>query len=381
MSGSADGGLGPGWAMALDPPAFPPVRYDRLGSRLAVMLEAPEHDVLIVPGEAIVALEAVAREAGASGVRFLNIATSVYGRLFGEWLAAGGAAVTTLEPAVPGLPITVDEVSAALARTGAEALAFVHGEAATGIVNPLAEIVALARSRGAVTILDAVASVGAEPLRLAGQGPDIVVVGPQKALEGPAGLSAVAVDEAGWALLTRAPSAPSFSSLSLRDIRRDWLDTPRRVIPGTPYAHDLWALEAALDALEHETLPRRIARHRLASAAVRAGIDGLGLESWAVSDATASGLTTAFLLPDEVDRDLVVGLARERFGVTLAAGPAGVDPRMVRISHIGRLAGFAPALSSVAAAGASIQAAGGRADVGAASAAVTAVYAAREGTR
>lgn len=375
-----DGGIGPGWSVPLDPPAFPPARYERLGRRLAAVLDAAHHDVLIVPGEAVVALEAVAREAGASGAHFLNVATSVYGRLFGEWLASAGATVTTLEPSVAGRPITLEEVSDALTASGAAVLAFVHGEAATGILNPLAGILALARACGAVTIVDAVASVGAEPLHVADGGPDIVVIGPQKALGGPAGVSAVAIDEAGWGLLRRRPDAPAFSSLSLLDIRRDWLDTSRRVVPGTPHLHDLWALEAALDALEHETLPVRIARHRLASAAARAGIDGLGMTVWSDSDQTASGLTTAFLLPSGLDRGQIVHVARECFGVTLAEGPAGVDPRMLRISHIGRLAGFAPVLSSVIAAGASVRAAGGQIDLGAGTAAVAQAYASEGGT-
>lgn len=369
--------FGERWAVPLDPPPFPASRYERLGERIGGLLSVADQDVVLVPGEAIVALEAVAREAGASGRRIINVATSVYGRLFGEWLAAGGATVTTVSPDSAGRPVEAEAVRAALEATGAQAIAFVHGEAATGIVNPLAEILALAREHGAVTIVDAVASVGAEPLALDSGGPDITVIGPQKALGGPAGVSAVAVGPRGWELLTRPVGAPSFSSLSLLDIRRDWLDTDRTAIPGTPHAHDLWALETALDAVEAEGVAQRIARHRLAAAAARRGVEALGLELWVAAEGSASGLTTGALLPAGVERGAVVAAARERFGVVLAPGPVGVDERLVRIAHTGRNAAFPAVAAAVAALGGAIEAAGGEASTGAGAAAVARAYASR----
>ncbi|MHC9043150.1 pyridoxal-phosphate-dependent aminotransferase family protein [Microbacterium saperdae] len=367
--------FGDDWAIPLDPTAFPATRYARLSDRLGAVLAVSDQDVVIVPGEAIVALEAVAREAGASGRRVLNIATSLYGRLFGEWLAAGGAPVTTVSPEVAGQPIDLETVRAAILRTDAEVVAVVHGEAATGILNPLTEIIALAREHGAVTIVDAVASVGGEPLALDTTNPDITVIGPQKSLGGPAGLSAVAVGPRGWELLTKPVGAASFSSLSLIDLRREWLGTGRTVIPGTPHAHDLWALEAALDAVENEGIPQRIARHRRAALAARRGIAALGLDLWVTDDARASALTTTALLPAGIDRAALVRTALDRFGVAIAAGPADVDGRLIRVSHIGRLASFTSVLAVVAGLGAAIGAQGGSADVGAAAAAVAQVYA------
>ena len=356
-------------------PAFPAERYSALGERIGRVLGAEEHDVVLVPGEAIVALEAAAREAGGSRRRFLNVATSVYGRLFGDWLADAGGEVTTVSAAVAGQPVAIDEIRAALSAGRFDAISFVHGEAATGIVNPIADILAEARGHGLVAIVDAVASVGAEPLALGEDGPDIVVVGPQKGLRGPAGVSAVAINARGWSFLARPPRRASLSSLSLLDIRRDWIDSDRTAIPGTPAPHELWALDAALDAIEHEGIDVVVARHRLAARAARSGARALGIATWTDDEERSSGLTTGVLLPQDADRARVIALAQALFGVTLAVGPEGVDPRLVRIRHTAAEAAFEPVLAAVAALGGALVAAGADADIAAGAAAVVSVYA------
>ncbi|GAA2224590.1 aminotransferase class V-fold PLP-dependent enzyme [Herbiconiux moechotypicola] len=371
------------WSPLLDPAAFSAARYDRLGHRIGALLGSTHHDIALVPGEAVVALEAVARELGGGGGRVLNVATSVYGHLFGQWLAAGGATVTTLTPSVPGQPIPLAEVTDALDNGPWAAIALVHGEAASGIVNPLAEILAAARSRGVPTVVDAVASVGAEPVLLGDEGPDILVIGAQKALGGPSGLAVAAVSETGWGLLARPAGAPSFSSLSLLDLKRDWLDTDRTAIPLTPITHDLWALEAAVADVEDEGLGMRVARHRAVARAVRAGLAGLGLRLWVDEEERSSGLTTAALLPDGVDRSTVLALARDRFGVVLGTGSSEVDPRLVKISHTGPRAAFVPAAGALAALAGAIELASAsgspRLDLGAGMAAFTASWIASTG--
>lgn len=52
-------------------------------------------------------------------------------------------------------------------------VAAVHAEPATGVLNPLANLAALAHSRGALLVVDAVASVGGHPLELDALGVDI----------------------------------------------------------------------------------------------------------------------------------------------------------------------------------------------------------------
>ena len=149
----------PDYALLLDPPAFPAERYAILADRLAALM-GTGNDVLLIQAEAVLALEAAATSLARPGLRALNIVTSPYGAWFGGWLARGGATVRNLT-ASPAKPVTLEEVERALNEgPGFDLLAIVHAESASGILNPLPAIAALARQRGIVTLVDAVASIG-----------------------------------------------------------------------------------------------------------------------------------------------------------------------------------------------------------------------------
>ena len=83
-------------------------------------------------------------------------------------------------------------------------------------MNPLREIAALTRTMGALLVVDAVASVGAEPLEIDAWDLDLVVLSAQKALAGPTGASAVVVSERAWewSPTTRPRLAPRSSRSS-----------------------------------------------------------------------------------------------------------------------------------------------------------------------
>ena len=327
----------------------------------------------IVQAEAVFALEAVASGLARPGLAAINVVTSPYGRFFGAWLRRGGATVHDVIAAA-GQPVTLAAVSTALdGLPRADVVALVHGEAANGALNPLPEIAALARRRAALVVVDAVASVGAHRLDLDEFGIDIGVIGPQKALAGPAGLSAVTVSDRAWQRLT-SPPALTASALSLVDLKRDWLDRGRGALPGTPAPLEFWALEAALDRIEAEGIDALIARHGRAAAASRAGLRALGITPWIEDDASASALVTSAPVPQGIDADRLIALAAG-LGVPLGRGFGEVEGRLVRLNHTGPRAAFSPVLANVIAYGKALSALGRRVDIGAAADAVAMVYA------
>jgi len=356
----------------LNLPAYPADSYAVTADRLKALL-ATRCDVLLIQAEALLALEAAAASMARPGLLAVNIVTSPYGAYFGAWLRRGGADVVELV-AEAGQPIAIEAVRRALeALPRLDLLSVVHGEAANGALNPLGEIVALARARGALTVVDAVASFGAHPLAVDALGIDIVAIGPQKALGGPAALSALAVSDRGWAhIATVAQSAPSL--LSLHDLKQTWIDTGRGVLPGTPSAMEFWALEAALDRVEAEGIEGLVARHQQAARATRAGLRALGIAPWIASDASASALVTAAPVPEGVEAEALIAAA-SRFGVALGRGFGDIADRLVRLDHTGARAAFTPVLANVVAYGAALTTFGRAADLGRAAEAVTAVYA------
>jgi aspartate aminotransferase-like enzyme len=315
----------------LDIPAYPAAGYGRLADRIAALLNT-SNDVLFVQGEAIVALEAVASSLASPQVHALNIVTSPYGKWFGQWLRRGGAETVDVV-ADPGLPVAAEAVEKALRdHPATNFVALVHAESASGILNPLSDIAELARGRGSLLVVDGVASVGGHELDVDGLGIDIAVVGPQKALGGSSGISAVSVSKRAWALIDR-PDALQRSTLSLLDLRRNWLDVGRGALPGMPSALEFHALEAALDRVEAEGLDAVIRRHASAAAATRYGVRALGLTPW-VDDARASNLVTTVTLPDGVDTAAFLAVPAS-LDAQFSAGVGEGNHRLVRLNHTG----------------------------------------------
>ncbi|OWV89380.1 aspartate aminotransferase [Rhizobium sp. N122] len=358
-----------GWNPLHGVPSYPAERYAVLADRIGSILRS-RSDVVLVQAEAVVALEAVAVSLARPGLSALNIVTSPYGGWFGQWLRRGGAAVQDIV-AEPGLPIEIEAVAWALeAGSEIDVLAVVHAESASGILNPLPEILALARTRGIVTVVDAVASVGGHRLDVEHLGIDIAVIGPQKALGGPAGVSALSLSPRAWDLIL-SDGAPRDSILSLADLRT-WVDGGRRALPGTPAPLEFFALEAALDRIEAEGLENVVTRHALAASATRAGLAALGASAW-VSAAKASNLVTAVPVPEGLAPAALIAAAG-RLGVELTEGVGTTPAGLVRLNHTGPRASFQAALSNVVAYGAALRQAGHPSDIAAAAEAVSVVY-------
>lgn len=358
------------WSPILDIPPFPADRYAITADRLGAILST-RNDVVMVQAEAIVALEAVATSIIRPGMKAINIVTSPYGLWFGDWMRRAGGEVVNVS-ALAACAITFDTVAAAIQKhTDADVLSLVHAESASGIINPLSEIIALAQAHGLLTVVDAVASVGGHDIDVDALGIDITVIGPQKALAGPAGLSAISVSPAAWEFIQK-PGGPTNSILSLSDLKL-WVEKGRGPLPGTTVPLEWHALDAALDRIEAEGLNSVIARHRLAAQATRAGLAALGADLWASAD-TASNLVTAVKVPEgHSPEDLMTNIAH--LNPPLAAGVGPGSEKLIRFIHTGQQARVSDVAGAVCAYGMALLMAGKDADIATAEAAILAVYA------
>ncbi len=358
--------------LLLDPPRYPDHGYARLADRLKLLL-GTALDVVFVQAEARLALEAVATGVARPGLVALNVVTGPHGAAFGSWLRRGGATVHEVH-AAPGQAVTIEAVAACAAELPqVDLIAAVHAEASTGALNPLAALAALARTREALFVVDAAGSVGGHPLALDALGIDIAVIGPQRALAGPAGVSAVALGARAWACLeASARHAPS--GLSLLQLRRDWLERGRGALPGSPAPLEFWALEAALDRIEAEGITRTVARHAQAARACRTALRALGVPPAIAADEAASALVTAAPIPDGVDAATLISHAR-RHGVELAPGPGELAARIVRLDHSGLRAAEDAVHANIVAYGGALERLGYPVDLDAAGQAIADAYA------
>ena len=268
----------------LDQPALRPSEVVELEGLLAATLRTTG-SVVLCQAEAVTLLEAVASSVAGPGNRVLNVVTGPYGSLFGAWLRRTGATVVDLVVEHQGL----SETAFRSALTGMDTVALTQAEAATGSNLDLPPFLEMARDAGVLSIVDAVAAIGAEPLAVDGWGIDVAMIGGQKALAGPAGVSAASVSERAWRRIENNPAAPRSSTLSLLDWSDGWLRTDRSRIPGTPSVLETRALLAALRRVHAEGMATVELRHRRARAATLAAVGALGLRPWAADGRRAAG--------------------------------------------------------------------------------------------
>jgi len=202
-----------------------------------------------------------------------------------------------------------------------------QSETSTGVVSDIRALAAAASAGGALSVVDAISSLGAVPLDTDEWGVDVVVSGSQKALMTPPGLAMVAVSDAAWAQLG---SGPRFYF--------DWETTRKAQAKAdaafTPAVSLIAGLDVALGLLLETGLDQAFAQHARLGRAAREGVKAMGLELFS-PDEERSAVVTAVRAPDGVDSDELLKLLASQWGVTLAPGQARLKGKVFRIGHIG----------------------------------------------
>ena len=301
-----------------------PSEFDELiaGARRVIGTETRP---VVVPGEAILGIEAVARCCAAPGRRFLNLVNGPYGRDFGQWLRDGGAEVIDLDMPFSDV-FDAQTVADALDQHRPDALAYVYTEAVTGGMNPARAIQQAAVARGVLTIIDAVSSVGADPFRMDEWGVDIVSIGMQKALLGSNGVSFLGVSPRGMAFMRENPAAPKKSVLSVPEL----FDAERTGVP-----MHLSVLEAR-DAIRafHEIektggMDALIRRHQAVAARVREAAKAMGYSLYQSRAENCTALNTTLVRPATPAAAAFAGEGIVREG----DGP--LRHQLLRVNHYG----------------------------------------------
>lgn len=330
--------------------------FASIEDRVARLLST-EQDVVIMQGEALLPLEGAIRATAGPGTVALNVITGPYGQTFGDWLRDCGA--TVIDLAVPfHTAVTAEQIRQAFTEhPSIDFVSLVHAEAATGNTNPVAEIGEVVREHGALFYLDAVASIGAEPVLPDAWGVDLCVIGAQKAMGGPAGVSAVSVSERAWARMAANPRAPRRSYLSLLDWKERWVDGGRKALLHAPAQLEMLALEACVERIEEVGLDAVMARHAAAASATRAGAVALGggLEPYVYEARDAAPVATTLRAPaGVVASELVARALASDPALPLAAGGGALAKEMIRVNHYGVDATPGAVRASLAALGAAL---------------------------
>lgn len=304
-----------------------------------------DHDVVIMQGEAVLALEAAAASLIRPGTKVLNLVSGVFGAGYGGWIERYGGEVIELR--VPyNDAIDPEDVRRALRdNPDVTILAAVHCETPSGTMNPIGEICGIARDHGVLTIVDSVSGLGAESYSPEAWSIDVAVAGPQKCLGGVPGLSLVAVSQRAWEAMEAVDQPLRWSYLSLLDWKTTWIENGR--FPYTPSVADIHALESTLELALQEGIEAMANRHQVVAAATRAAVEALGLALWPVRTEIAAPGCTAVAVPEGTTAEAIIETMRSRYGVMISGGYGELMGKVFRLGHMGMSAHPTAALAQI----------------------------------
>jgi 2-aminoethylphosphonate-pyruvate transaminase len=264
------------------------------------------------------------------GRTLLVVRNGVYGDRLHAIAESHGIATSTIDRAWTEA-VEPEAVAAALAGDSSiDAVAVVHHETTTGLLNPLAAIAEVCRQADVRLVVDAVSSFGAEPIELLDSGIDLLVASSNKCLHGLPGAAFVFVSPAGAA---RAAEVPR------RSVYLDLLGYLRAAetgsVPFTPAVPAISALDAALAELAERGLVAHQAAYRARAAVLDELIDRLGLEPLLDPALRSSSIRAVRLPPGVSFADLHDPLRAS--GFVVYAGQGKLASEVFRISCMGAL--------------------------------------------
>lgn len=241
----------------------------------------------------------------------------------------------------PGQPLDFTVIEDTVIKSKAKALAIVHSETSSGVLNPIAKVGEIARCHDLIYIVDAVSSAGGADMRMTEWGIDFVCTGSQKCLGSLAGLAPVAVSDRMWDIFDRRKTTPQSFFFDLSRWKLMWFPKEKggklkfgyRRQPMTMATHLVYALDEATKIVLEEGMEHRYKRHQTASRAIRAALPHLGLTLFP-AESEASPTTTAILPPDGVSEGDIRRIAKASYGVLLAGGLEEYYQKMFRIGHM-----------------------------------------------
>ncbi|HYS03734.1 MAG TPA: alanine--glyoxylate aminotransferase family protein [Candidatus Dormibacteraeota bacterium] len=231
--------------------------------RLRTVFGTRAHDVFLTACSATGLWEAALRNCVAR--RVLVPVCGAFSERFYEVALACGLDADPLH-VEPGRAIPAQAVADHLATGRYDALALVHNETATGVVNPLPDIAEAVRRQADVLLLvDAVSSLGGMPVDVDRNGIDVCLASVQKCLALPPGFSVCAVSpRALERSARRSGKGYYFDFLRLKSCFDK--GTPM----ATPSVSHMFALRAQMKRIEAEGLEARYQRHRAMADTTRA---------------------------------------------------------------------------------------------------------------
>jgi 2-aminoethylphosphonate-pyruvate transaminase len=288
------------------------------------------HDVLLLNGSGTAAVESMVTNFVPRAGRLLVVRNGAFGERIADIARAYHIPIAEVAFAW-GEPVDLARVQEALdADPALTTVAMVHHETSTGLLNPVARLGALCRSRDLVLLVDAVASLGGEDLDVTRDNVDVCASSANKCLHAISSVSFLCASDRAFDRI-RDDEPRGF----YLDVRRYRAYASQGQTPFTPSVQGVMALDRALTEALELGLARKRARYRSLNAAVRAGLAELGLGTFTQTGQEAHVITIA-QVPEGISFGELYAEMKQR-GYLIYECKAALTNRYFQVANMGAM--------------------------------------------
>lgn len=317
-------------------PEWLKVHHELLG--LLKQVFQTQNDLFMVPGPGSAVLDMALGSLLATGDTVVIGANGFFGERLRAIASAYGLRVVSFT-APQGRPLAPDDLRRTLAQEPkARAVAIVHHETSTTVLNPLQELAQVTHAAGLPIIVDSIASLGGVNLPVDEWNIDLCTTVANKCLECPPGLSFISVSPRAWEQIDQNEGQRHGWYLDLRTWRKyaiewgDWHPTPV-----TMPTNNMLGLRVSLRRILAEGLEAHFARYRRAAQAVRRGLEAVGFEML-VEEEFASPIATAIKARPEFGVSELMNYLAQANGILVSGGIGPLRGKIFRVGHMGKAA-------------------------------------------
>ncbi|GCD12356.1 pyridoxal-phosphate-dependent aminotransferase family protein [Clostridium tagluense] len=301
--------------------------YKETCEKIGLFLKT-NNQVRILSGEGILGLEAACASLTETHDRVLVIDNGIFGEGFADFVKMYGGEAVVFK-GNRKRKIDIIELEKFLEKDHDFKYAtVVHCDTPSGVLNDIDKICPLLKKNGILTVVDSVAAMGGEDIRVDEWKIDVVLGASQKCVSAPVGLTFLSISEDAFKLMQQRekPIASYYCNLL---VWKDYYEN--EWFPYTPPISDIVGLRRAIDnILEDKGV---IERHNSIGKATRKAVMEAGLNLYI--EEGYSNTVTVIEMPEGIaDKELLKHMLEE-FNVFIAGSFGYLQGKVIRIGHMG----------------------------------------------
>jgi (S)-ureidoglycine-glyoxylate aminotransferase len=311
------------------------------------VFETANRWTFLIDGTARAAIEAALLSLVEPGATVLIVRSGRFGLLLSEIVERAAGNIVAVD-AEWGQIVPMAAIAAAVAEHKPAVVACVHGDTSTTMAQPLDGLGDICREHGALSYVDATATLGGMRVATDAWGADIVTGGLQKCMGGPSGSAPITIsDRAAEHIFARRHTEKGIVRDDLQQggrarIASNYFDlamvmdywSEKRLNHHTEATTMLYGARECARIVLGEGLDARFARHAAAGKAMTAGLRGMGLTVFGDDTYRMPNVTGVFI-PESVDGERVRTRMREDFEIEIGTAFGPLQGRIWRIGAMG----------------------------------------------